>query len=126
MHGQQQPSIRQLRVCEIIRKELSGILIRSDMRAPELSGMAISIAEVRISPDLRHATVYVVPLGGRHCAAVAAALNRERKWLRGQLSRHVRLRSVPSLTFAPDTRFDDDARITALLGPAGKKEPVAS
>ena len=109
------PSQRQLRVGEALRHALAEILMRGDLHDPALQGASITVSEVRISPDLRNATAYVVPLGGAHTEAILAGLRRAGPHLRGQLARAVRLKFAHSLTFKTDTSFDYADRIEALL-----------
>ncbi len=109
------PSQRQLRVGELVRKELSDILSRGELNDPELSGMIITVPEVRMTPDLRVATCLVMPLGGNKAEEAVKALSRHVKYLRGQVSRRLTLKYMPDLRFILDTRFDDDDRITRLL-----------
>ena len=111
-----QPSQRQLRMGELVRHALAGVLTRDEIRDPALEGRIITIAEVRMSPDLKHALVLVTPLGVADGEAVIAALNRSARFLRGRVAPALRqVRSIPDLKFRLDTRFDDDARIDALL-----------
>jgi ribosome-binding factor A len=109
------PSQRQLRVGEELRHALSRILQRRELRDPALTDAVITVTEVRISPDLRNATAFVVPLGGAHADAVMAALQRSAPFLRGLLGHEVPLRYVPQLRLALDTSFDHASRIDALL-----------
>ncbi|MCW1841548.1 30S ribosome-binding factor RbfA [Prosthecomicrobium hirschii] len=109
------PSQRQLRVGEIVRHALSDILSRGAIADPDLDGVIITVPEVRMSPDLKQATVLVMPLGGRDADRVLAGLERSRKWLRGQIARRVDLRFAPEIRFRLDTRYDDDDQINALL-----------
>ncbi|MDD7909686.1 MULTISPECIES: 30S ribosome-binding factor RbfA [Pseudovibrio] len=110
-----QPSQRQLRVGELIRKELSDILSRGRLSDPDLDGVILTIPEVRMTPDLRWATVLAMPLGGQNTENVIEALNRSAKYFRGQVARRVTMKHMPELRFVADTRFDDDDRITRLL-----------
>lgn len=109
------PSQRQLRVGEIVRKELSEILTRGQLSDPDLDGVIITIPEVRMTPDLRLATCLIMPLGGQNGDKVVKALNRSAKYFRGQVSRRMTMKFMPDLRFILDTRFDDDDRIGALL-----------
>lgn len=109
------PSQRQLRVGELVRKELSDILSRGELNDPLLGGMIITVPEVRMTPDLRVATCLVMPLGGDKAELAVKALTRHAKYLRGQVSRRLTLKYMPDLRFVLDTRFDDDDRITRLL-----------
>ncbi|NLH81456.1 MAG: 30S ribosome-binding factor RbfA [Phyllobacteriaceae bacterium] len=111
-HG---PSQRQLRVGEIVRHALADILTRGQMADPDLDGAVITVPEVRMSPDLKNATALVMPLGGRDTKKVMAALERSRKWFRGQIARRVDLKFAPDVRFLLDTRFDDDDRVTTML-----------
>ena len=115
------PSQRQLRVGEEIRHALSAVLMRGDMRDPDLKDASITVAEVRVSPDLRNATAFILPLGGDRSAEVLSALKRAAPFLRAQVSQAVRLRFAPSLSFQLDTSFDYADRIGRLL----QSEPVA-
>ena len=106
------PSQRQLRVGETIRRALADILMRGALREPELDGVAITVGEVRCSPDLKVATAFVLPLGGRDAERVLAALDRARFELRRQVTRAVSLKFSPELRFKLDETFDrmDDTR----------------
>ncbi|MGE3145666.1 MAG: 30S ribosome-binding factor RbfA [Pseudorhodoplanes sp.] len=108
-------SQRQLRVGELIRHELADMLTRGDVHDPVIEGHLITVPEVRMSPDLRLATVYVMPLGGKDEAEVVEALNRNRKFLRGEIAHRVNLKFAPDLRFRLDERFDEAERIEKLL-----------
>jgi ribosome-binding factor A len=113
------PSQRQLRVGEVIRRALSEILARGDdLHDPDIGTAPITVAEVRMSPDLRHATAYVLPLGGVNTPVVIKALNRNRAELRRLVTARIDLRFSPELGFAPDTTFDAMDRTRALLDSA--------
>jgi ribosome-binding factor A len=109
------PSQRQLRVGEALRHALSEILMRGDLRDPALQGASITVSEVRVSPDLRNATAFVVPLGGGHAEEILAGLRRAGPHLRGRVAQAVKLKFAPSLTFKTDTSFDYADHIDALL-----------
>ena len=109
------PSQRQLRVGEAIRHVLATLLARGELRDPVLLDASITVSEVRISPDLKNATVFVLPLGGGQAAEVAAALKRAAPYLRSQVAKSVRLRHAPVLHFQTDTSFDEADRIDRLL-----------
>lgn len=113
--GQRAPSQRQLRVGEELRHAIANILERGDIRDPDVAGRPVTVTEVTVSPDLRHATVFVIPLGGGDSASVLAGLKRVRPYLRHEMARMVQLRMVPDLSFAADTTFDTASRIEALL-----------
>ena len=109
------PSQRMLRVAELIRHTVAELLIRSAIGDPVLESQAITIAEVRMSPDLRLATIYVMPLGGKDIPEVLAALGRQRKQLRAEIARRINLKFAPDIRFQADPRFDYDAKMNALL-----------
>jgi ribosome-binding factor A len=90
-------------------------LVRSAIGDPVLESQAITIPEVRMSPDLKLATIYVMPLGGRTIADVVAALDRNKKVLRGEIARRINLRFAPDIRFKADPSFDYGAKIDALL-----------
>ena len=108
------PTQRQLRVGEEIRHALSEILRRAAFRDTELANMAITVTEVRVSPDLRNATVFVLPLEG-DAAPMVAGLNRATGYLRGQLARAVQLKYLPALNFVFDKSFDEASRIESIM-----------
>jgi ribosome-binding factor A len=109
------PSQRQLRAGELIRHALTDILAREEFADPDLSGKSITVSEVRVSPDLKHATVFCAPLGGGDMAITAAALNRAAGFLRGRLSHEVDLRFATILRFVADDSYDEARRIDELL-----------
>ena len=110
------PSQRQLRVGEEIRHALSRILARGGLRDPELAEANITVTEVRVSPDLKAATAFVVPFGEPEATDdVVAALTRAAPYFRGQLGGEIDLRYTPALRFEPDRSFDEAARVEALL-----------
>jgi len=100
------PSQRQLRVGELIRRTLSDVLNRGDIHDPDLNRMSITVSEVRTSPDLRIATAYVLPLGGRDPEAAIAALARNRGELRRAVGKATALKFTPDLRFVTDETFD--------------------
>ena len=102
-HG---PSQRQLRVGELIRRTLSDVLTRGDIHDPELNAMSITVGEVRTSPDLKVATAFVLPLGGKDREAAISALNRNRGELRRAVSKELTLKFAPELRFRIDETFD--------------------
>lgn len=109
------PTQRQLRVGELIRRALSEILVRGDHHEPELAGVSITVGEVRTSPDLRVATVFVLPLGGANADAMLAALTRAKGELRHLLGKAVDLKFAPELRFVLDQSFDRMDETRALL-----------
>lgn len=108
-------NVRLLRVGENLRHALSDILSREEVRDPELFGRSITVSEVDVSPDLRHATVFVVPLGGERAEAAATALNRHAGPIRAALGRKVEMKYLPRLRFAIDESFAEAERVEALL-----------
>lgn len=110
-----EPGQRQLRVGEMLRKALSDVLLRSPVEDPDLSGVTVTVSEVSVSPDLRQATAFIMPLGGAEQNRVVEALERHRKFVRGELARRVTLKYMPSLTFKLDETFDEADRIESLL-----------
>jgi ribosome-binding factor A len=109
------PSQRQQRVAELVRHALAEVLSRGDLQDDVLTKNVITIPEVRMSPDLKLATAYVMPLGGRDEAAVIKALDKNKKILRQEVARRVNLKFAPDLRFLRDESFDEAARIDALL-----------
>ena len=116
-------SQRQLRVGELIRHAIADILSQGGVHDDTLSGHIITVPEVRMSPDLKLATVYIMPLGGRDIEPVIAALDRNKKFLRGEVAHRVNLKFAPDLRFRVDERFDEAERIEKLLRtPAVQKD----
>ena len=109
------PSQRALRAGEVIRHAIAELLSRGDVHDPVLQGHLITVPEVRMSPDLRLATIYVMPLGGKDVEAVLEALERNKKFLRGEIAHHVNLKFAPEIRFRADERFDEAERIEKLL-----------
>ncbi|MGP0093247.1 MAG: 30S ribosome-binding factor RbfA [Xanthobacteraceae bacterium] len=109
------PTQRQLRVGELIRHVMAEMLARGDVHDPVLEGHLITVPEVRMSPDLRLATIYVMPLGGRDESEVVAALDRHKRYLRGEIAHRVNLKFAPDIRFRIDERFDEADRIDKLL-----------
>lgn len=115
MNAPKEPSQRQRRVGEIIRKALSEILTKGDVRDPLLETSVVSISEVKMSPDLKIATVYIAPLGGQDIKAIVKALAENAKFLRGKIGKQIAMKFTPNLRFQPDNSFDEFARIDELL-----------
>lgn len=109
------PTQRQFRVGEELRHALVRILERAHFRDPDLSGVPITVTEVRISPDLRNATAFITPLGGREIEKVVKALNRAAGYFRREIPHEVQLRAVPEIAFSADKSFDYSSKIDALL-----------
>ena len=108
-------SQRQLRVGETVRHAVADILSQGNVHDPVLEGHLVTIPEVRMSPDLRLATVYVMPLGGKDIEAVIEALDRNNRYLRGEIAHRVNLKFAPDIRFRADERFDEAERIEKLL-----------
>lgn len=108
-------SQRQLRVGELVRHALSDLLAREAVHDPVIAAHTITVPEVRMSADLRLATIYVMPLGGRDQSAIVAALERHSKFLRGEIAKRINLKFAPELRFRIDERFNEAERIERLL-----------
>ena len=114
--GQTQgPSQRQLRAGELVRHALVEIMREEDISDPALEGVSVTVTEVRMSPDLRHATIFVETLGGVHAPEVVEGLNRHAKFLRGRLGRAIELKFTPDLKFLHDDTFNEAARMSRLF-----------
>jgi len=109
------PSQRQLRAAELVRHALVEVLAREDLRDPQLLGVSITVGEVRASPDLKHMTAFVAPLGAGDARAIAAALTRASGFLRARLGKSIDLRFTPELHFEPDLSYDEARHIDELL-----------
>ncbi len=106
---------RQLRVGEELRHALAELLRPGELRDPALRDANITVTEVRVSPDLRNATAFVMPLTGANADQIMAGLKRSAPFLKGRVARMVELRQAPNIAFAFDSAFDNAARIAALL-----------
>src|ERR1700747_2761800 len=113
--GEERASHRQLRVGEELRHALARILRDGECRDPVIENASIAVTEVRMSPDLRNATVFVIPLAGANATEVVAGLERSAAFLKGLVAREVQLRNTPNLVFALDDSFDRADRISTLL-----------
>jgi ribosome-binding factor A len=109
------PSQRQLRVGEAIRHAIVRVLREGNLRDPEVNGALVTVTEVRASPDLRHASAFVTPLGGGSAAALVKALNRAAPYIRSEVAREVQLRTAPEIHFLADTSFEQASRIDSVL-----------
>jgi ribosome-binding factor A len=119
-------SQRQLRVGETVRHAVADILVNGSVHDSDLEGHIITVPEVRMSPDLKLATIYVMPLGGRDTEIVIAALERHKKFLRGEVARRVNLKFAPDIRFRVDDRFDEAERIEKLLRTPAVQKDLAS
>jgi len=108
-------SQRQLRVGEELRHVLAHVLERRELRDPALQDAVVTVTEVRVSPDLKNATAFVMPLGGRQREEILGGLRRGAPFLRSVIAREINLRFVPALSFELDTSFDHASRISELL-----------
>jgi ribosome-binding factor A len=109
------PTARQLRVGEEVRHALARIFERHELNDPALVDATLTVTEVRMSPDLKHATVFVMPLAGAHAPETLAGLKRGAPYLRGLVAREVLLRFTPTLSFMLDMSFDQANRINEIL-----------
>lgn len=109
------PSQRMLKAGELIRRVLADIIAREHFRDPDLQGRSVTISEVRVSPDLKHAIIYAAPLGGGDDAALIAALNRASRFLRGRLGKEMEMKSTPALKFVVDESFETAQDMQKLL-----------
>lgn len=120
-----QPSQRTLRVGELIRHAIADLLSRGLVNDPVLDGHVISVSEVRMSPDLKHATAFVMPLGGKDVQPVLDALTRNKKFIRGEVAHRVALKFAPDLRFALDESFEQGAKIDAILASPAVQRDLA-
>jgi len=109
------PSQRQLRAGELTRHALVEVLREVEVHDETLTGVSVTVTEVRLSPDLRHAVCFVEPLGGGHASEVVGALNRHARFLRGQLGRHIDMKFTPDLKFVHDESFAEAERMNRLF-----------
>ncbi|WP_137150294.1 30S ribosome-binding factor RbfA [Devosia sp. FKR38] len=109
------PTQRSLRVGELVRHALADMFARGDIDDDALRGAVITVPEVRMSPDLKIANAYIMPLGGAHADEIVAALNRHRKYVRGRVAPQVNLKFAPEVRFLVDDTFEEASRIDALL-----------
>ncbi|MBA2126386.1 30S ribosome-binding factor RbfA [Hyphomicrobium methylovorum] len=109
------PSQRMLRIGELIRHKMAEMLSRGEIHDDVLAGHVITISEVRVSPDLKLATAYVMPLGGTDIGPVVEALTRNRKYIRAEVAHTLNLRYAPDIRFREDETFEEATRIDRLL-----------
>jgi ribosome-binding factor A len=113
------PSQRGLRVGELIRHALSDVLAHGLIHDPALDGLVVTVPEVRMTPDLKTATVFIVSLGGKGNDTLVETFDRNARFLRGEIAHRVSLRHAPTLRFRLDTSFDEGGKIDALLREPG-------
>ena len=109
------PSQRMLRVGELVRHALAAMFARGEIEDDALRGAVITVPEVRMTPDLKIANAYVMPLGGLHAEEIVAALNRHRKFVRGRVAPQINMKFAPEVRFYVDDTFDEASRIDSLL-----------
>lgn len=109
------PSQRQLRAGELTRHALVEVMRDHEILDPDLAGVPVTVTQVRMSPDLRHAVCFVEPLGGGKASVVVEALNRHARFLRGRLGRSIEMKFTPDLKFVHDESFNEASRINALF-----------
>ena len=109
------PSQRMLRVGELVRHALAGLFARGEIEDEVLAGKVITVPEVRMSPDLKLASAYIMPLGGEGADAVAEALNRHNRFIRGRIAPEIDLKFAPEFRFFVDETFEEFGKIDALL-----------
>ncbi|MGZ6013792.1 MAG: 30S ribosome-binding factor RbfA [Caulobacteraceae bacterium] len=124
-HALQGPSQRQLRAWELIRHALVEVLREQELQDEAMQGVSVTVTEVRLSPDLRHAAVFVEPLGGGHAQEVVKALNRHAKFLRGRLGHGIDMKFTPDLKFLHDESFEAAARMAKLFDNPRIREDLA-
>lgn len=111
-HG---PSQRQLRVGEMLRHALAEVLRENEIRDAELEGVSVTVTQVKPSPDMRYATVFCEPLGGKNAKAIVAALNRHKGFLRGEMGHRIAMKFTPELRFVEDESFAEAQKIETIL-----------
>jgi len=109
------PSQRMLRVGELVRHALAAMFARGEIEDDALRGAVITVPEVRMTPDLKIANAYIMPLGGLHAEEIVAALNRHRKFVRGRVAPQINMKYAPEVRFYVDDTFEEASRIDSLL-----------
>jgi ribosome-binding factor A len=109
------PSQRMLRVGELVRHALAGLFARGEIEDDTIAGAVITVPEVRMSPDLKLASAYVMPLGGERAQEIADALNRHQRFIRGRIAPELDLKYAPEVRFFVDETFEEFGKIDALL-----------
>jgi ribosome-binding factor A len=119
------PSQRMLRVAELIRHKLAEMLSRGDIHDDVLARAVVTVPEVRLSPDLKLATVYIMPLGGKDTKAVIAALAQNKSFIRSEIAHAVNLKYAPDLRFLVDETFDEAERISRIMNTPKVRKDIA-
>jgi len=109
------PSQRMLRVGELVRHALAAMFARGEIEDDALRGSVITVPEVRMTPDLKIANAYIMPLGGMHAEEIVTALNRHRKFVRGRVAPQINMKFAPEVRFYVDDTFEEASRIDGLL-----------
>ena len=109
------PSQRMLRVGELVRHALAAMFARGDVEDDALRGAVITVPEVRMTPDLKIANAYIMPLGGQHADEIVKALNRHAKYVRGRVAPQINMKFAPEVRFHVDETFEEASRIDGLL-----------
>jgi ribosome-binding factor A len=125
-HNGGEPSQRMLRVAELIRHAMADLLTRGTINDPVLDGHVVTVPRVKMSPDLKLASVYVMPLGGKAATEVIAALDRHKKYLRTEIAHRINLKFAPEIRFKIDDTFENVAKIDALLNSDKVKQDLQS
>lgn len=99
----------------MLRHALSEVLLETNIRDDDLTGVSVTVTQVKPSPDMRHATVFVEPLGGKKAKEVVAALNRHKAFIRGEMGHRITLKFTPDLRFVEDTSFAEAEKIETIL-----------
>ncbi|MEA2838757.1 MAG: ribosome-binding factor [Methylobacteriaceae bacterium] len=113
-----------LRVAELIRHSMADLLTRGTINDPILEGHVVTVPRVKMSPDLKLASVYVMPLGGKAATEVIAALDRHKKYLRTEIAQRINLKFAPEIRFKIDDTFENVAKIDALLNSEKVKQDL--
>ncbi|MCC3245337.1 30S ribosome-binding factor RbfA [Methylocystis sp. WRRC1] len=124
-HGAE-PSQRMLRVAELVRHAFAQLLSRGEISDPVLEKHVVTVSRVKMSPDLKLATIYVMPLGGKDEPEVISALDRHKRFLRGEIAHEVNLKFAPEIRFRIDDSFDAVSRIDAILNSERVKRDLAT
>ncbi|NGP16920.1 30S ribosome-binding factor RbfA [Devosia aurantiaca] len=114
-HSSAGPSQRMLRVGELVRHALAAMFARGEIEDEALRGAVVTVPEVRMTPDLKIANAYVMPLGGQHAEEIVEALNRHKKYIRGAIAPQINLKYAPEVRFFVDDTFEEAGKIDALL-----------